>query len=180
LHSLAFAALGHVGRDIRGVGKRDAESLSLPGSSTACNWAKIRADRQNVRSEALRAGGGLCDQLDLYLIKPTRYDDDVPVQWWRSLIPSNSLACVAGLVNEALGRGVLAAARQSSSTSSTNQHEGRGASIVQSVAGETRRYPARRVQTNQFPRAMDIARPLRPPDCRYASRIHVSGLPVDG
>ena len=49
------------------------------------------------------------EPLDLYLIKPTRYDEDgYPVQWWRSLIPSNSLACVAALVNDALERGVLA------------------------------------------------------------------------
>ena len=36
--------------------------------------------------------------LDLYLIQPTRYDDDgYPLQWLLSLIPSNSLACVAGI-----------------------------------------------------------------------------------
>ncbi len=32
------------------------------------------------------------------LIKPSRYDDDgYVVQWWRSAIPSNSLACLNGL-----------------------------------------------------------------------------------
>ena len=46
--------------------------------------------------------------IDLYLIKPTRYDDDgYPMQWLRSLVPSNSLAAVAGLVRDALARGVL-------------------------------------------------------------------------
>ena len=48
------------------------------------------------------------EALDLYLIKPTRYDEDgYLIQWWRSNIPSNSLACVAGLVRDALDRGVL-------------------------------------------------------------------------
>jgi hypothetical protein len=45
---------------------------------------------------------------DLFLIKPTRYHvDGYPMQWWRSLFPSNSLASAPGLVRDALGRGVL-------------------------------------------------------------------------
>ena len=48
------------------------------------------------------------EKFHIYLIKPTRYHDDgYPLQWWRSLIPSNSLACLAGIVNDALERGVL-------------------------------------------------------------------------
>ena len=47
---------------------------------------------------------------DIHLIKPTRYDDDgYPLQWYRSLIPSNSLACVAGLVHDAIAREALGA-----------------------------------------------------------------------
>ena len=62
---------------------------------------------RSTRSDC-RYLGGTVASLDLYLIKPTRYDDDgYPVQWWRSLIPSNSLAAVAGLVRDALDRGVL-------------------------------------------------------------------------
>ena len=34
----------------------------------------------------------------LVLIKPTHYDDDgYPIQWLRSAIPSNTLACLNGL-----------------------------------------------------------------------------------
>ena len=44
----------------------------------------------------------------IYLVKPTRYDDDgYPVQWWRSLVPSNALACVSDLVDDSIARGVL-------------------------------------------------------------------------
>lgn len=50
-------------------------------------------------------------EFDLYLIKPTRYDEDgYPLQWWRSLVPSNSLACVYGIAQEALSRGLPAPA----------------------------------------------------------------------
>ena len=48
------------------------------------------------------------NRIHLYLIKPTRYDDEgYPIQWWRSLIPSNSLACVAGIVDDAIQRNAL-------------------------------------------------------------------------
>src|SRR5947208_6582620 len=38
----------------------------------------------------------------LVLIKPTHYDDDgYPIQWFRSAIPSNTLACLNGLAEDA-------------------------------------------------------------------------------
>ena len=41
----------------------------------------------------------------VHLIKPTRYDTDgYPIQWWRSLVPSNSLACLVGLAEEAAAK----------------------------------------------------------------------------
>ena len=42
------------------------------------------------------------------LIKPSHYDDDgYVIQWFRSFIPSNSLAAVHGLVEDARLRSVL-------------------------------------------------------------------------
>ena len=42
------------------------------------------------------------------MIKPTHYDDDgYPIQWFRSAIPSNTLACLNGLAEDARERGVL-------------------------------------------------------------------------
>ena len=36
------------------------------------------------------------------MIKPTHYDDDgYPIQWLRSAIPSNTLACLNGLAEDA-------------------------------------------------------------------------------
>jgi hypothetical protein len=42
------------------------------------------------------------------MIKPTHYDDDgYPIQWFRSAIPSNTLACLNALAEDARGRNVL-------------------------------------------------------------------------
>src|SRR5580704_1747929 len=42
------------------------------------------------------------------MIKPTHYDDDgYPIQWFRSAIPSNTLACLNGLAQDAREREVL-------------------------------------------------------------------------
>ena len=44
----------------------------------------------------------------LIMIKPTHYDDDgYPIQWLRSFIPSNTLACLNGIALDSLSRGVL-------------------------------------------------------------------------
>ena len=44
----------------------------------------------------------------LVLIKPSHYDDDgYVIQWLRSPIPSNSLACLYGLARDCAARDVL-------------------------------------------------------------------------
>jgi hypothetical protein len=44
----------------------------------------------------------------LVLIKPTHYDDDgYPIQWIKAAIPSNTLACLNGLAEDASRRQVL-------------------------------------------------------------------------
>jgi hypothetical protein len=44
----------------------------------------------------------------LVLIKPTHYDDDgYPIQWVKAAIPSNTLACLNGLAEDASRRQVL-------------------------------------------------------------------------
>jgi hypothetical protein len=117
---------------------------------------------------------------DVFLIKPTRYDDDgYPIQWRRSIIPSNSLACVAALVEDARARRALgddveivAHAIDEINTEVWPERivtlsRRPGARVMVMLVG---------VQTNQFPRAMDIARPLRAagiPVC--VGGFHVSG-----
>src|ERR1700747_1034099 len=44
----------------------------------------------------------------LVLVKPTHYcDNGYPIRFFRSLIPSNSLACVAGIARDCAERNVL-------------------------------------------------------------------------
>ena len=117
------------------------------------------------------------EYLDLYLIKPTRYDDDgYPLQWWRSLIPSNSLASVAGLVQDALERGAL----DGVDVRVTGVDEVNTKVDIAAIIGAARTRKTLvflvGVQSNQFPRAMDMARPLRAtgiPVC--IGGFHVSG-----
>ena len=57
-----------------------------------------------------KATVGECSLLHFVMIKPTHYDDDgYPIQWIRSAVPSNTLACLNGLAEGARRRQVLAA-----------------------------------------------------------------------
>jgi hypothetical protein len=119
-------------------------------------------------------------RFQIALIKPSHYDDDgYVIQWLRSFIPSNSLAAVHGLIEDARVREVL----------------GEGVAIDIDAADEvnTRIRPGKiiqrfrrhgnfglvflvGVQSNQFPRALDIARPLRAAGIAVAiGGFHVSG-----
>lgn len=119
------------------------------------------------------------DRFQIYLIKPTRYDDEgYPLQWWRSIIPSNSLACLAGIVEDALARGVLGDTPADLHVIDEIHSHVSPARIVRAI----RRSGGRGfiglvgVQTNQFPRAMDLAREFRAaglPVC--IGGFHVSG-----
>ena len=119
------------------------------------------------------------------LIKPSHYDDDgYVIQWHRAWIPSNSLACLYGLTQDAIKRHVL----------------GESVEITVNAYDETNRVvPVKRiirrlkrgrglvflvgVQSNQFPRAVDMARQFREAGIAVAiGGFHVSGclsmLPV--
>jgi hypothetical protein len=113
------------------------------------------------------------------LIKPSHYDDDgYVIQWWKSWIPSNSLACLYGIATDLAERRALGP----------------------EVAIEIRAYdechtviPIRRiirrikdadaglvclvgVQSNQFPRAMDLAARF----CAAGVQVAVGGFHVSG
>src|SRR3954469_24596635 len=56
------------------------------------------------------AGRDAITMFHFVMIKPTHYDDDgYPIQWVRSAIPSNTLACLNGLAEDARRREVLGA-----------------------------------------------------------------------
>ncbi|MCE5229148.1 radical SAM protein [bacterium] len=119
-------------------------------------------------------------QLDLILIRPSKYDDDGYVmRYWRGVLPSNTLATLAGLTREvaesrALGDVKINVVMLDETVQRIDvarlrrRHVRRGVRAVAALAG---------VQTNQFPRAADLARMLH--DAGFSVMIggfHVSGV----
>src|SRR5437764_14213072 len=47
-------------------------------------------------------------EFDFVMIKPSHYDDaGYPIVWWRTILPSNSLAALNGLARDCAARQVL-------------------------------------------------------------------------
>ncbi len=101
----------------------------------------------------------------LVMIKPSHYDDDgYPIQWIRSAIPSNTLACLNGLAEDTRRRSVLGPdVRLQLHTYDETNRRIRPARIIRDIerAGGRALIALVGVQTNQFPRAVDLARPFR-------------------
>ena len=97
----------------------------------------------------------------LVMIKPTHYDDDgYPIQWVRSAIPSNTLACLNGLAEDARARKVLGPDVEIClHTYDETNRRIRPARILRSLrkAGGKALIALVGVQSNQFPRAVDLA-----------------------
>ena len=98
------------------------------------------------------------------MIKPSHYDDDgYPIQWFRSAIPSNTLACLNGLAEDAQRRNVLGANVdiRLHTYDETNRRV-RPDRIIREIrkAGGRALVGLVGVQSNQFPRAVDLARPF--------------------
>ena len=127
------------------------------------------------------------------LIKPSHYDDDgYVIQWLRGLLPSNSLACLYGLATDAAGRHVLGPDveivvnaydetnidvpvrkiikrmdRAARSGRAGGDPDAAGVGGLVCMVG---------VQTNQFPRAVDLALPFVEAGIPVAiGGFHVSG-----
>src|SRR5437773_3063626 len=116
----------------------------------------------------------------LFLIKPSHYDDrGYVIQWARSSIPANTLAAVYGLALDCAERRTLGDDVEIKITAwdETNTRIRPEKIIRQIRAGGGRALVGLvGVQSNQFPRAVDIARPLR------AAGVHVciGGFHVSG
>jgi radical SAM superfamily enzyme YgiQ (UPF0313 family) len=116
----------------------------------------------------------------LFLIKPSHYDDEgYVIQWVRSSIPANTLAALYGLALDCAERRVLGADVELRITvwDETNTRI-RPERIIQQIraAGGQGLVGLVGVQTNQFPRAVDIARPLRAAGIQVCiGGFHVSG-----
>ena len=116
----------------------------------------------------------------LVMVKPSHYDDDgYVIQFLRSAVPSNSLAALYGLAKDCADRRALGDevtidihALDETNTRIRPQRlarmiEAAGSGMVMLVG----------VQSIQFPRALDIARPLRERGIMVAvGGFHVSGV----
>ncbi len=117
------------------------------------------------------------------LIKPSHYDDDgYVIQWLRSWIPSNSLACLYAITEDVAARQALGPDVAFEVHAYDECHtvipvrriirrireaaDAGGAGLVCLVG----------VQSNQFPRAVDLARQFRAAGIQVAiGGFHVSG-----
>jgi radical SAM superfamily enzyme YgiQ (UPF0313 family) len=114
------------------------------------------------------------------LIKPSHYDDDgYLIQWWRGFVPSSSLSNLYGLALDAQSRRILG----ESVDLDIEAHDETNAKVpMRSIIRRFKRNSNRGialligVQTNQFARAVDLARELRSAGIQVAiGGFHVSG-----
>lgn len=126
------------------------------------------------------SSNGSAQDFLIEIIKPSHYDDDgYLIQWALAFVPSNSLACVYGLVQDVqkrrlLGDGVnlLVNAHDESHTvlpvdKIIRRIQANGGRGLVMLAG---------VQSNQFPRAADLAAKFRAAGIQVAiGGFHVSG-----
>jgi Radical SAM superfamily len=119
-------------------------------------------------------------RFQLILIKPSHYGDDgYVIRWWRAVTPSNSLAAVYGIAADCAAREVLGAgvAIDIAAIDETNMRVDIPALIEKfRRQGGFGMVALVGVQSNQYPRALDIARPFRAAGIAVAmGGFHVSG-----
>jgi radical SAM superfamily enzyme YgiQ (UPF0313 family) len=114
------------------------------------------------------------------LIKPSHYDDEgYVIQWIRSSIPSNTMAAIYGLARDCAERQILGNDVQMDITAldetNTRVKPRELVRMVQDAGGHAL-VAMVGVQTNQFPRAMDLAREFR----RSELQVCIGGFHVSG
>jgi Radical SAM superfamily len=116
----------------------------------------------------------------LILIKPSHYDDDgYVIRWWRAMIPSNSLASVYGIALDCVERRVLGPDVDIEIDVIDETHTRVDVSALLARLARDGNFGLVAligVQSNQYPRALDIARPFRAAGVAVAmGGFHVSG-----
>ncbi len=126
----------------------------------------------------MNPGDPASKRFSLVLLKPSHYDDDgYVIQWLRAAIPSNTLAVLNGLALECRERRVLGDDVEIDITviDETNSRV-RPERIARQMESGRGLVAMVGVQSNQFPRAMDIARKLRAEGVQVCiGGFHVSG-----
>ena len=119
-------------------------------------------------------------RFQVILIKPSHYDDDgYVIRWWRAMIPSNSLAAVYGIAADCADRRALGPDVEIDVTviDETNTRVNFDRLLAQFARHDNFGMVALvGVQSNQYPRALDIARSFRQADLPVIiGGFHVSG-----
>jgi radical SAM superfamily enzyme YgiQ (UPF0313 family) len=119
-------------------------------------------------------------RFQLILVKPSHYDDDgYVIRWWRAMIPSNTLAALYGIAVDCAEREVLGAdvALDIEAIDETNTRVDIPGLIARFQRhGNFGLLALIGVQSNQYPRALDIAREFRQAGVAVAiGGFHVSG-----
>ena len=122
----------------------------------------------------------LYDRLHLCLVKPSKYDDDgYVIRYWKGVLPSNTLACLYGLSEDVKKRGALGenldwqidtideTVQRVDVAHIARQSRHKGTKTVVCLVG---------VQSNQFPRAADLALEFR----REGLDVLIGGFHVSG
>ena len=119
-------------------------------------------------------------RFQLLLVKPSHYDDDgYVIRWWRAMIPSNSLAAVYGIAADCAERRVLGPEVDIDieAIDETNTRVDVPALIDRLKRnGNFGLLALVGVQSNQYPRALDIAREFR----RAGVAVSIGGFHVSG
>ena len=114
------------------------------------------------------------------MIKPSHYDDDgYVIQWLRSSVPSNTLAVVYGLATDCINRNVLGGETEiklhAYDETNTRVNIKYIINLIQQP-GNSGLIGIVGVQSNQFPRALDIARQFRSKGIQVCmGGFHISG-----
>jgi Radical SAM superfamily len=100
----------------------------------------------------------------IVMIKPSHYDDDgYPITWYRSIIPSNTLAALYGLGRDCARRKALGDGVEIHLETYDETHE---RVLPRKIIADLKRRGGKAliclvgVQSNQFPRAVDLAKPF--------------------
>jgi hypothetical protein len=140
----------------------------------------VEIDKASSKLRPIASADAQQPLFHLVMIKPTHYDEDgYSIQWFRSAIPSNTLACLNALAEDACRRSVLGPDVQIRlHTYDETNRRVRADRIIQLIrkTGGRALIGLVGVQSNQFPRAVDLARSFlaaRLPAC--IGGFHVSG-----
>ena len=125
------------------------------------------------------SGGGQRRRFCLVLVKPSHYDDDgYVIQWFRSAIPSNSLAAVYGIAKQLADEQVLGPDTDidihAIDETNSRVHVDRIAKLVK--AADTGMVMMIGVQSNQVPRTLDLSRPL----LKQGIQVGIGGFHMSG